>query len=432
MADQIEDSAELTSGEHRVLDELPAMAPPDGFADRVLAARVAPVSTRRRWPIVAIGLGIAVAASVAIVIARGGPRSGHGELATTERTTLALADRGVAVAEAQTQLTWRVDSSGAAEIDQRAGNVFYRVEHGGPFVIHTPEGDVRVTGTCLRIEVSPMNPTKQMFVSGAVGAAIASAVIVTVYEGHVLAESHGNRTELAAGSRATLGQAIAIDTPSGSIGDSVAAKLQQDQIARLHARIGELERQLGKSPNHTTDHDDGRPWFDPSHDTLLEWAANCHIRYDDPGVDQFTPLTADDETKRGIEPSELDDYNAALGDVAKQWHDLVRSLYLEATGDAAGADTLSVEAMRNEIEQKSPRGEQAQLLQKLARERAGLVAPPGDPSKLSPLEQLMRAVLTIGDQSEAAIAKRLGADRAAAIRGDGWGGRHEHSGCPKP
>src|ERR1700733_6649753 len=184
MADETEEVAELTSGEHRALEELSALAPPDGFADRVLAARAAPASVRRRWPAVAIGLGVAVAASVAIVMARGAHRGGNGELATTERTTLALSDRGVAVAEAQTQLTWRVDSSGAAEIDQRAGNVFYRVEHGGPFVIHTPEGDVRVTGTCLRIEVSPMNPTKQMFVSGAVGAAIASAVIITVYEGH--------------------------------------------------------------------------------------------------------------------------------------------------------------------------------------------------------------------------------------------------------
>ena len=42
----------------------------------------------------------------------------------------------------------------------------------------------------------------------------------------------------------------------------------------------------------------------------------------------------------------------------------------------------------------------------------------------------MRASFQLGDQSEAALAKRLGAERAHAIRGDGWGARWELGGCP--
>jgi len=64
------------------------------------------------------------------------------------------------------------------------------------------------------------------------------------------------------------------------------------------------------------------------------------------------------------------------------------------------------------------------------RERAGLTQPPADLSKTSPLERLMRGNFQLGNQTEAALAKRLGAERAHAIRGDGWGGHTELSGCP--
>jgi hypothetical protein len=121
-----------------------------------------------------------------------------------------------------------------------------------------------------------------------------------------------------------------------------------------------------------------------------------------------------------------------MAEVHKQWKQLVRALYLEATGDTAGADALSLDAMRGEIVEKSAPAEQAIMLQKLAQERAGLVPPPGDLSKTSPLERMMRAFVQLGDQTEAAIAKRLGPERAKEIRGDGWGSRSDWSGCPDP
>jgi hypothetical protein len=119
-----------------------------------------------------------------------------------------------------------------------------------------------------------------------------------------------------------------------------------------------------------------------------------------------------------------------MAEMAKQWRDTVRALYLEATGDAAGADTLSTEAMRHEIEEKSSREELSHILERIAAERAGLATPPADLSKTSPVERLMRAYLALGDQSEAALAKRVGADRANAIRGDAWDSRSDMSGCP--
>jgi hypothetical protein len=128
---------------------------------------------------------------------------------------------------------------------------------------------------------------------------------------------------------------------------------------------------------------------------------------------------------------EVDGYNAAMSELTRNWQQLVRSLYIEITNDAAGADVLSTAAMENEIEAKSPRGEAAAIRQKIARERAGLQPPPTDLSKTSPLERYLRTKYQLGDQAEAGIAKRLGADRAREIRGDGWGNRGDSSGCPE-
>jgi hypothetical protein len=120
-----------------------------------------------------------------------------------------------------------------------------------------------------------------------------------------------------------------------------------------------------------------------------------------------------------------------MTEMAKQFQGVVRGLYVEATGDAAGAESLSVEAMMNEIREKSPPTETGLLMQKLSRERAGLQPTATDTAKMSPLERLLRAQMVMGDQSEQALAKRVGAQRASAIRGNSWSGRSSMSGCPK-
>lgn len=206
--------------------------------------------------------------------------------------------------------------------------------------------------------------------------------------------------------------------------------LQQAELAQLRARIAKLEKTPGDPEGVAFDAPEpGRPWHDPSPEKLAEWVATCHVRVDEPALDRFTPLTEPNEHS-GVTADELGDYNAALTEVQTRWKELTRSLYIEITGDTVGADSLSNEAMRREIEDKSPRGENNVILQRISRERAGLAAPPADPSKTSPLERLTRAWVQLGDQSEAALARRLGPERAHAIRGEGWGARYETGGCP--
>lgn len=440
---------ELNESERAALDAWKPLAPPPGFADRVLAARthVAEPRSRRIWPFVAAGLA-AAAAAVTVIALRHPSRAASGELVDAQtRTTRALGDRAVAVAEPSATLSWRIDDDGDAVIEQRAGDVFYRVDRGGPFVVHTPAGDVRVTGTCFRIEVKPMN--RQLLLSATVGAALATGVVVTVYEGHVIADSKkGGHTELVAGNRATLAPdgtttlasatptagpqrttSLAFDEKTATREQLIAhANVQQTELTKLRARVTELERITGR--HHDNGAEDGRLWYDPSPERLQAWAQECHVRSDEPGFDKWQPSQSLGKNDRGLEPGELSQYNAALTEVQQQWKQLVRALYIEATGDTGGADTLSLDAMRGEIEEKGSSDEHNYVLQRIAQERAGLAPPPADLSKTSPFERLFRAYVKLGDQAEQALAKRIGPERAKAIRGDGWGSRSDWSGCP--
>jgi hypothetical protein len=84
-----------------------------------------------------------------------------------------------------------------------------------------------------------------------------------------------------------------------------------------------------------------------------------------------------------------------------------------------------------EIEDKSPPGERAAVQQRIAQERAGLVRPPADWSHASPIERMLRSLAAIGAESERAIAKAIGADRAHRLRwrDGGWPAKMEMSGC---
>lgn len=430
----------------RALDAWSPQLPPAGFAERVVAARDATAPTQhpgRRRALVISGLAmVGAAAAITTIVLRTPARADSGVVVAAQRMTAVLGDRGVAVVEPASELAWRIVDSGAAELNQRTGSVFYRVERGEPFVVHTPAGDVRVTGTCFRIEVTPMTPNHKLLIAGLAGAALATTVLVTVYEGHVIAETRTAKAELIAGSRATLrGDDASILTeavlatpgvdPHATHDELIARnRAQQAELHRLRVRIGQLERT--PPPVESEDNDapePGRPWHEPSPELLASWVAECKVRTDQPSLDQFSPL-GEPDPGLGIRADELPGYNAAMTAMAKRWRDLVRGLYVEVTGDAAGADALSSRAMRNEIHDKSLPGEYNQILQRLARERAGLAAAPDDLGKATALERLTRAYVELGDQSEAALARQIGAERAHAIRGNGWSSRHEMSGCP--
>jgi transmembrane sensor len=182
---------------------LPAQAPPRGFADTVLTVRregprIDPLpwwsGPRTRFVVGMATLVVGVAVLVLYPLVRPGtrPDPSSGGRETTARETIPLGGRGVAVAEPQAQLSWAVDRKGAARVTQTRGEVFYRVDPGGPFVVATPAGEATATGTCFRVALDPA------------ASASAATATVAVAEGRVLLANQGGTWLVGPGERATL------------------------------------------------------------------------------------------------------------------------------------------------------------------------------------------------------------------------------------
>ena len=170
-------------------------------------------SARRRTILM---VSIAVAACALLVlglraVTRPGT-SGSGELASgTAWETATLADVGVAVAAPGAELRWRTGEDGNVRVQQEAGRVFYRVSPEDVFEINTQAGTIEVLGTSFEVEVSEVK--RDRVKSAALGAAVATAVVVTVYEGRVAFGNDQGRVEVAAGERMRAVEGRAPDRP---------------------------------------------------------------------------------------------------------------------------------------------------------------------------------------------------------------------------
>src|SRR5262245_41578819 len=410
---------ELEAHERDALAAWQPTEPPAGFADRVAAEPAAAPAVirperRRRWIAMAAVLAAALAiGGVGFAIVRGsddapgGPSAGA--VTADVRRSLQLGTRAVAVAEPGAVLAWTI-SKGKARVEQGAGSVFYRVDHGGPFVVATPLGEVTVTGTCFRVEVI-MTGSKQTLVGGAIGAALAAAVVVTVYEGGVVVAGGKGSTKVGPGEHATLtsdgtasvGPTVAdVAPPAADVTrDQLLARdeLQRQRIAGLTSRVGQLERELASAGRGATSHypsedtADGRAWFDPTPEQLAAFAKNCEVRFDMPPITDSEPfnITAERGAEYGLTDAERDVRNQVIAELHQSWFERIRAIYVDVGGEAGATDGLSAQAMMTEIEDKSPRDERRAIQARIAQERAGLVPAPADWSHASPIERMMRS-----------------------------------------
>ena len=406
-----------------------------------------------------VAAAAAAAAAAALLLLRGGDAPGAGRIVADGartaqgRETIALGARGVAVAEPGGELSWTISSAGAAAVHQTRGDVFYRVEPGGSFVVETPYGQITVRGTCFRVEVMQMNVSRQTWIGGAVGAALAATILITVYEGRIRVVNARGQTDAHAGERVALGAGTAPSrlepNPAGSIaavepppGDSasVAELLRRDQshrgeIALLRARLRSLETpSAGPEAGVGAAHKQGnKKTFDLSQDELVAMAKACEIRFDIPGY--------------GIEPRLMDAKLAGatgLGDADRAAYDqtvrkendaymaTLRGLYQELGGDSG--DNLDARSLFMEVLHKSPPADYEAARKQLAEERAGMIAPPADPfgRKRSVVERMLRLQATAAGSLEQLLAAQLGPDKAHQIRQAGWPGGDDSIlyGCP--
>ena len=186
------------------LDAYAVPATPAGIEDRLWQRMHAARPPRsRRWRLGAGAAAVGAAASLAWFVTAGSPagvRSGAAK--TAERTTLSVG-KATLVAEPGTNLAWTSSDRGS-RVEQRSGNVFYRVEPGRPFVVVTDVGEVSALGTCFRVEVSSMKLPKQGLIGGAIGAVVTAGVFVAVFEGKVSLANDRGHVEIAAGQSAQI------------------------------------------------------------------------------------------------------------------------------------------------------------------------------------------------------------------------------------
>lgn len=416
--------------------------PPPDFAARTLAAarprrRVAP------WGLLAASLCVVVAGGLALRA-----RTSHGHVEAVTRVQATLADRAVVVAEQGSELDWLV-AGRDGHVSQSIGDVFYRVEPGGRFQVTTPFGVVAALGTCFRLEITSMPSSR---VGPAVVGALVGGLVVSVYEGRVQVQTDRGVVEAGPGEQVrVLGRdtaptvsamrgATSLPTssagPNGASSPAGPSNESREQLAAraeaLSQRVDELERALLAT---RTTPEQQRPEKEKFHDfskeELLEMARECRLPYATPqmGRDPFR-LKPEKGAEFKLSDEEQRRAEAAVNAVAGPAVERIRALYIEATGDRLGADSLEVGTMGAEILSKGG-GEDALARARITKELAGLAPPPADLSKTSAQERYLRLMFGLGGAIEHELEKSFSPRVASSLR-EAFTTHHSvHGGCPE-
>jgi hypothetical protein len=416
--------------------------PPRDFAERVMArlgedAHVAPVPVppRRRGRLRWIAGGVALAAGVALAVAwRGGNVASRGDAVAQGRTQIALGSRAVAVLERGAHVAWNGD-----DVEQTVGDVFYRVEPGGAYRVHTRAGDVQVLGTCFRVRVvdgegSEGEMDKRDVRAGVVGAAMAAAAIVTVYEGKVAVSHAKESVTLTAGETARtdvngVRRAAADGTPEDPL---VAANENlADQVRDYQRQLGAIEAQKGAAEKQLADaqrklamaSSDGavartKSEYDLSPDDWKELAKNGTVkaRYACGDPDSWAP-SGETLASLGLPPEDTGPVREAYQQSGARLWAVVRPLCIEALqGNAKMADELGPGTCEGLVTKLARQNEDTTEETRLAAEvRAGLVPMPTDPKALGNYGAMLYAMSGETKAIEQQLAQTLGPDDARRL-----------------
>ncbi len=167
-------------------------------------------------------------------------------------------------------------------------------------------------------------------------------------------------------------------------------------------------------------------------DELRQMAERCEVRFDVPHVGIEGDHMASQLPPEGISDEERTAISRASEDFHRDVVTQLRALYVEATGDEAGASALSPESIIQEIWDKVAPDDVSAARRQIARELAGLDPPRSAGSEVPVAERQLRVLMAMGDRWEDVVASVIGRERAHAIRvgHGGWGSQSAMSGCP--
>jgi hypothetical protein len=427
------------------LGEWEPQLPPRDFAERVLA-EVRP--RRRRWPYV-VGT-IAIAAGLLLALNR--PPS-SGEAIAKDRIEVPIGSRGIAVLEPGASVKWNGD-----DVVQSTGDVFYRVERGARFTVHTPAGEVEVKGTCFSVKVREMQ--KRDFKVAATSAALSALAFVAVYEGKVAVSHAAERVDLVAGETAQTG-ANGVKKTNGTVDQAVASasngtdnpemtanKNLVEQIGEYRSRLekiaadkSELETKLQKTEAALAATKDGapgvvKPEFDLSQDDWKDLAKEGTMKYQNPCINTKEPWqpSAESLNKLGLAPSDAPAITAAYKQSSDRLWGTIKPLCTAAVGSAEvatriGPDTCISVILSTERDRDQDAATKAQQL--VADIRAGNAPMPAPNAQLNPVTKLFLAMTDSSKDFENDLAQSFGPEEAHRLAYAESGmcvGRHVYGG----
>ena len=330
-----------------------------------------PAGRRRLWPVAAALAAGVVAWRAGLgdaAVRRGGGFSAGHDRPTAQETIRHRPAGGAGGRGGRAAALADRAGQGAVLVDQTAGEVFYRV-NARPFVVQTPSGVVRVTGTCFRVEVSDMKLINRQNLSGrgdgrgpgrgggghgVRGARAAGQEAATKWR----CDRGRARQMTASGVAATVGGGSrgwrALTGASRASPASTRprrcgrASPTRRKSWRSCARLGAVAKKIEESKKRI---------LDPSKQELLARADRCEIRWDTPNI---KGVNEKDRVRLGL--SETEDAGDERGDERDQGSSGAAScapLYVELTGDATTAEKLAPQTMQSEIFAKRPRGRAA-------------------------------------------------------------------------
>lgn len=403
--------------------------PPAGFADGVMAVIAAEERQRRRRRIGAGAVTVLAMAAALAFFAR--PRHDHGQAVAKERTEVAVGSRAKAVLEPGAEVTWDGD-----DVVQARGEVFYRVEAGARFVVHTPAGDIEVRGTCFSTKVNEMRDVK----AGLVGAGIGALAMVAVYEGKVTLAHGESRVTLAAGERGSVGAEGAVVTASATVAGkeedaplTAANENLVGQVREYRTRLESvaqqksgLEAKLKKAEERLAEMDGGKPvdadrnaMYAPTTDEWKELAKNGEVRFRHPcSQPEGWNVSKAGLDRLGLAPDDGATIRGAFERSAKQVWSQVGPMCATALNVPIDvAQRIGTDACKgiilNKARQDDPESA-AELQTQVAEIRAGIRAmPPAD--RQPPLMKMFLLLTGEGSSFEADLARSFGPEEAHRI-----------------